>query len=274
MTADTWPKKAETQYFALAGYAEMRQSVLARMLQRYVTVTDLYGKLICEVTLILGQSKPETTVITSHQSPNVQLDITLRDLMADTFDILFEARALILKGKLEIAYPLARRAYESLSLMDACYLDPKLAKRWMSGKEVVLNKDVRSTLGKHLFGELEEKTRALHKFFTDFSHPNRKMMAQRCLGNGNEFVLGAVGIPSLALLADYALKTLDLWFWFAALVSWIYLPVISEANPIFKEGYDEATTTAKEVASFLVEQFNLTLRQEKAQQIRDRSHGR
>ena len=99
-------------------------------------------------------------------------------------------------------------------------------------------------------------------------------MAQRCLGNGNEFVLGAVGIPSLALLADYALKTLDLWFWFAALVSWIYLPVISEANPIFKEGYDEATTTAKEVASFLVEQFNLTLRQEKAQQIRDRSHGR
>ena len=90
MTADTWPKKAETQYFALAGYAEMRQSVLAGMLQRYVTVTDLYGKLICEVTLILGQSKPETTVITSHQSPNVQLDITLRDLMADTFDILFD----------------------------------------------------------------------------------------------------------------------------------------------------------------------------------------
>lgn len=274
MTADTWPKKAETQYFALAEYAEMRQSVLAGMLQPYVAVTDLYGKLICEITLILGQNQPETTVIMNHQSPNVPLDTTLRDLMADTFDFLFEARALILKGKLEIAYPLARRAYESLSLMDACYLEPKLAKRWMSGKEVVLNKDVRSTLGKHPFGESEDKTRELHKFFTDFSHPNRKMMAQRCLGNGSEFVLGAIGIPSLALLADYALKTLDLWFWFTALVNWIYLSVIIKANPSFKEGYDQAAKKAKEVSSYLVEQFNLTLAQEKARQIHDRIGGR
>jgi hypothetical protein len=93
MTADTWPKKAETQYFALAGYAEMRQSVLAGMLQPYVAVSDLYGKLICEITLILGQSQPETTVLMTHQSPNVPLDTTLRDLMADIFDFLFEARA-------------------------------------------------------------------------------------------------------------------------------------------------------------------------------------
>jgi len=266
---DSWPKKAETQYFALAGYAEMRQSVLSGLLQPYVVVTDLYGKLICEVTLILGQSPPDTTLIMGQQSPNVPLGTTLRDLMADVFDFLYEARASILKGKLEIAFPLARRAYESLSLMVACYLEPKLAKRWISGKEV-FNNDVRSILGKHPFGESEEQTRELYRFFAGFSHPNRKMMAQRCLGNGNEFVLGAIGMPSLAMLADYALRTLNLWFWFGAVVNWIYLPVIIKANQNYNDGYDEAAKKAKEVASYLSEQFNRTLAQEKAEQIRDR----
>jgi hypothetical protein len=206
-----------------------------------------------------------------HQSPNASLDRTLRDLMADVFGFLYEARALILKGKLEIAFPLARRAYETLSLLDACYLEPKLATRWNAGKEVS-NSDVRGILGRHPLGELEDKTRELNKFFAGFSHPNRKMMAYRHLGDGNEFVLGAIGIPSLAMLADYALKTLDLWFWFGAMVNWIYLPILSEANPRFNEDYKEAANKAKDVSSYLVEQFNRTLAQEKAQLTRDRRH--
>jgi hypothetical protein len=57
--------------------------------------------LICEITLILGNTPPSS-----------KRDAAIRDLMADVFDFLVEARALIIKGKLEVAYPLARRAYE------------------------------------------------------------------------------------------------------------------------------------------------------------------
>ena len=176
---------------------------------------------------------------------------------------------LIKKGKLEIAYPLARRAYESISLMVSFYSDPRLAKRWIAGKEIS-NSEVRSILGKHPFGEAEGQTREFYRFFADFSDPNRKTMAHRYLGDGNEFALGSIGRPSLALLTDYALKTLNLWFWFGAAINWIYLPVLSEVKPSFKESYEAAAKAAKDVASYLSEQFNRTLAQEKAEVIDDR----
>jgi hypothetical protein len=269
-TGDSWAKRAETQYFALAGYAEWRQSVLSGMLSPYVVVTDLYGKVICEVTLILGTVPAGAKLLMGRKSLDALLDTTIRDLMADVFDFLYEARALILKGKLEIAYPLARRAYEALSLLVACYLEPKIAKRWHYGKEVS-NGYVRGILTRHPLGELEEKTRELYKFFAGFSHPNRRTMASRSLGDGNEFVLGAIGVPSLALLADYALKTLNLWFWFGAVIQWIYLPILIEAHPDFKmDYYDEAANKATEVAAYLSEQFARVLAQEKAELDRER----
>jgi hypothetical protein len=176
---DNWLKEAETQYAALAGYAEWRQNQLTGWLHSYIVATDLYGRLLCGVTLILGQQQPGATPLMGQKEPNKQLDIVLRDLMADVFDFLYETRALILKGKLEIAFPLARRAYESLSLLVSCYLEPRLAKRWVAGKEIS-NSEVRGVLAKHPFGgEPEEKTRELYKFFVGFAHPNRKMMAQR-----------------------------------------------------------------------------------------------
>jgi hypothetical protein len=72
------------------------------------------------------------------------------------------------------------------------------------------------------------------------------------------------------MLADYALKTLNIWFWFGAVVQWIYLPVLGEVKPNFKESYDAAAKAANEVASYLSQQFNRTLAQEKAELIRDR----
>jgi hypothetical protein len=117
-------------------------------------------------------------------------DVALRDLMADTFDFLYEARHLIIRGKAEIAYPLARRAYESLSLLVACHLEPKLAARWMGNKRVS-NEDVRRVLAKHPKGETENATRELYKSFSNISHPNRDAVAYRFLGEGNEFVLTA-----------------------------------------------------------------------------------
>lgn len=249
-----WEKEAETQYAALVGYADKRFRELLPLLESYNRVTDEYGKLICRVVMILGQTTPRS-----------KRDAALRDLMADVFDFLYEARPLISKGKLEVAYPLARRAYESLSLMVACYLEPKLAERWMAGKKIG-NAEVRRLLGKHPAGESEELTGELYRFFSGATHPNRDLVAHRFLGEGNEFVLGAAGRPSLAMLADYALKTLNLWFWFGAFVSFIYLDVLASADPNFKTQYDRAAKMAEDVAPWLVEQFNRVLSEEQADQ--------
>ncbi len=248
-----WADDAEKQYSALAEYAALRTDELGRMLQPYIEATDRFGVLVCRVTLVLGTTPPRS-----------KQDAALRDLMADVFDFLYEARMLIVKGKLEIAYPLARRAYESLSLMVACFLEPKLAERWIKGKKIG-NAEVRKLLAKHPAGESEQMTRELYTFFSQATHPNRETMAGRLLGEGNEFVLGAVGKPSLVMLADYALKTLNLWFWFEAFIVFAYLPVLAKTDPNILEEHATAAKTAKEVAPWLVEQFNRTLAQEQAE---------
>jgi hypothetical protein len=74
-------------------------------------------------------------------------------------------------------------------------------------------------------------------------------MAHRFLGEGNEFVLGATGRPNLAMLADYALKTLDLWFWFAAFVAFAYREVLLRADPELLKTYHDTAEAAKPVAA-------------------------
>ncbi len=248
-----WAKDAQQHYSKLAEYAALRTDELSPILQPYIETTDRYGVLLCRITLVLGKTLPRS-----------KQDAALRDLMADVFDFLYEAQFLIIKGKLEIAYPLARRAYESLSLMVACFLDPKLARRWIAGKEIH-NSEVRKLLAKHPAGESEQMTRELYGFFSQAAHPNRDLVACRFLGEGNQFVLGSIGRPSIAMQADLALKTLNLWFWFGAFMSFVYLPVLAKADPDFKEDYDAAAKMAQEVAPWLAEQFNRTLVQEQAE---------
>jgi hypothetical protein len=248
-----WNEQAKKTYAELAEYAALRMRELSKILGQYIETTDLFGVLISRITLVLGKATPRS-----------KQDAALRDLMADVFDFLYEARPLIVKGKLEIAYPLARRAYESLSLLVACYLDPKIADRWVARKQIG-NAEVRRALGKHPMGESEEKMKELYTFFSSAAHPNRDVVAHRFLGEGNEFVLGAIGRPSLAMLADYALKTLNLWFWFGSCISFIYLDILAERDPGFKEDYDAAAKMARKLAPWLTEQFNRVLAQEQAE---------
>jgi len=166
------PEEGRRAYAELAEYASLRTSELAPMLEPVVRVTDAFGALICEIVLVLGKTPPSSAK-----------DAMTRDLMADVFDFLVEARSLILKGKLEVAYPLARRAYESLSLMVACHLDEQLAKRWRTGKEIG-NAEVRRVLGKHPLGEPEDQTRETYRFFSQTTHPNREHMATVSWGRG------------------------------------------------------------------------------------------
>jgi hypothetical protein len=48
------------------------------------------------------------------------------------------------------------------------------------------------------------------------------------------------------------------------------LPITGKENMSVKDSYDEAANKAKEVASYLAEQFNRALAQEKAELISDR----
>jgi hypothetical protein len=240
-------------YAELSEYAAVRTKVLSTMLEPFTTVTDRYGELICQVTLILGKTPPAS-----------RRDAAIRDLMADVFDFLMETRPLITKGKVEIAYPLARRAYESLSLMIACHLDESLAKRWIAGKQIG-NAEVRRVLGKHPLGEPQEQTQELYNFFSKTTHPNRDEIAPRFLGEGNEFVLGAIGRPSLAMLADYGIKILNLWFWFVAFICFIYADVLEQADSDFHKTYHEVSESVKPVTKWLAEQFNRVLAEEKAE---------
>jgi hypothetical protein len=72
----------------------------------------------------------------------------------------------------------------------------------------------------------------LYRFFSETVHPNRSAVAHRFLGDEDRFVLGSIGKPSLAMLADYAMKTLDLWFWFGAFVCYTHLDVLEKIDPI------------------------------------------
>ncbi len=73
-------------YAALEIYAAQRTKELSRLLNPFIEVTDRYSELICQITLILGKA-----------SPSSKEDAMVRDLMADVFDFLYEARGLILK---------------------------------------------------------------------------------------------------------------------------------------------------------------------------------
>jgi hypothetical protein len=148
--------------------------------------------------------------------------------------------------------------------MVACHLDATFCERWMNGKRIS-NEDVRRILAKHPQGEAAEKTRELYKSFSEISHPNRNTVACRLLGEGNEFVLGSVGRPSLVLLADYAHRTLNLWFWFAAVIAFVYLELLGKADPEILRTYHAAADTAKHVVRWLAAQYERVLGQEQAE---------
>lgn len=84
--------------------------------------------------------------------------------------------------------------------------------------------------------------------------------------------MGAIGKPSLALLADHTLKTPDLWFWFGAVVSFAYLPLLSKCDPDFHTDYMAVAKMAQEVAPWPTKQFNRVPAQEQAGMQQSKLH--
>lgn len=247
------PKNANSHYEALRRYADIRTKEISEMSVPFIKITDRYGRLISRLTLILGEIRPR----------DVQ-DVVLRDLLADIFDCLYEARLLIMASKLNIAFPIARRAYESLSLMSLCSVDSSWAEKWQKGQRIG-NAAIRKELGKHPKGEQEEELKELYDFFCLATHPNRELVPSRFLGEGNQYVLGVIGQPSLVMVCDYCIKLLQMWFWFTAMASYFYREQIAEVDKAYFDSYMRTAKEAENVMNWLTENFNDLLEEEKVQ---------
>ena len=245
------PKNANKHYELLQIYADTRTKEISEMSAPFVKITDRYGRLVSRATLILGAVKPK----------DIQ-DKVLRDLLADVFDCLYEARFLIMASKLNIAFPVARRAYESLSLMSLCALDKLWAEKWQKGKQIG-NATIRDELNKHPMGEQKEELKKLYNFFCRATHPNRELIPSRFLGEGNQYILGVIGTPDLVMVCDYCIKLLDMWFWFTAMVSYYYRDKISYVDKDYINSYMQTAEEAKNVKKWLVDNFNNLLKKER-----------
>jgi hypothetical protein len=161
-----YASEGRRHFSSLSRYAETRQREASGALPSFVSVTDRYAEYVCRVTCVLGSLPPAS-----------EQDAVVRDLMADVFGSLCAARPYILQGQLNVSYPLGRRAFEALSLMVLCQLDPNVAARWNKGKEIG-NAEVRKGLAAHPMGEKEADTRELYKFFSSAAHPNRTLVGR------------------------------------------------------------------------------------------------
>jgi hypothetical protein len=235
------PKEAHELFGQLPNFAAIRLQEITGMSQPYIDVTNQYARLVARLINLLGYISPKNTQ-----------DRVVRDLAADVFDFLYEARGLIIGGKHAVAYPLARRAYESVSLLSLCALDAKWAEKWQNGKKIS-NGDVRKSLSKHPMGEPEAEMKELYDFFCTATHPNRELIAARRLGEGNKFVLGVIGMPDLFLIVDYCSKHLELWHWLTLAVTYFYREELIAHDPTYFLVYDEAIVEGKRVKKWLVE---------------------
>jgi hypothetical protein len=226
ITEDAESSKPDGENCAkLNEYSDHRRRELSTMFFPVVEVTDHYGELICRVTIALGESQP-----TSSQ------DVVVRDLMADVFDFLWEWRRPLFEGRLQVAYPLARRSYESLSLLSICAQDPSFADVWERGKKIS-NAEIRKALERASMAESADALKNLYSFFSKGTHPNRDLIPHRYLGEGNRFVLGSIGMPDLVLVTDQCIKLIQMWFWFTAAVGYFYRKVIDKVDTSFGNDY-------------------------------------
>lgn len=84
--------EAHKLFEQLPEFAATRLREISGMAQPYIEVTDRYARLIARLTYLLGHTPPRDTQ-----------DRVIRDLLADVFDFLYEARSLIVGGKLSVA---------------------------------------------------------------------------------------------------------------------------------------------------------------------------
>ena len=94
--------------------------------------------------------------------------------------------------------------------------------------------------------------------------PNRDLIPLRFLGDGNQFTLGAIPQPSLALVTEYCMIHLRLWFWFTALLLHFYCDLVDAALADFGGNYLKVADTAQKLQIELQRNYQRLLKEEQA----------
>lgn len=104
----------------------------------------------------------------------------------------------------------------------------------------------------------------LYKFFSLGAHPNRDLIPRRFLGEGNEFVLGSVCVPSLVLVSEYCTIHLRMWFWFTAMLLHHYQHLVDAAKPDFGTRYLHVADRAQKLQAEFDRNYDRLLREEQS----------
>ena len=214
------------------------------MFQPVLDLAASYGSLVSRCVAAFGSVPPKS-----------RSDVVIRDLIADVFDFLYEWGRPLFEGRVHVAFPLARRAYESLSLLSVCFQDRGIAERWDRGEQVG-NAEIRKALANLPLPESEREMRDLYHFFSQGSHPNRNLVPERFLGDGNQFVLGSINQPELVFIVDHCRHLVDMWFWFVALTGFAAKEILVQSDPSFPNDYFPTAERAAEIKKWLNKVFN------------------
>jgi len=238
-TLMNFAEEANKEHDNLKEYSKTRFSELAEIFSEENKAAVNYERLLCRATLMLGHVKPKDAA-----------DQSIRDLLADVFDFLYISRQLILQGNLSAAFPLLRRAFESSALIHYFILKPLKADSWGKDKQIS-NEEIRKFLGSNRMG-LTATEDAYKKAYADYSggsHPNRKYLPYRYLGEPNEFVLGSIVKPELLVVGTNFSKLIGLWFWLAAMISLHYVKLFDIADPTYGRDYMKVAEFVQKIAN-------------------------
>ena len=101
-------------------------------------------------------------------------------------------------------------------------------------------------------GESEKAMKVFYNSFSGATHPNQKYIPTRFLGEGNQFVLGAIGDPDLSVVADYMHNLIKLWFWFTAMISYYYRELLRSTDRKYIKDYMKLANKAKVLSEELL----------------------
>jgi hypothetical protein len=86
----------------------------------------------------------------------------------------------------------------------------------------------------------------------------------------SDALLGSVGVPSLALITEYCVIHLRMWFWFTATLLHFYQPLIDAAKPDFGSRYLCVANVAQKLQITLDQNYDRLLSEEQARYAKPR----
>jgi len=162
-------------------------------------------------------------------APSGVEDVSIRDVACDAFEFLYESRGAITRNQSTVAFPLMRRAFESISLCSLFVMKPESARSWAAGKKIS-NADVRKALEHQPMIESVVEIREVYKHFSQGAHPNRSHVPYLFLGEGNEFTLGGIHPIDVLSLGEQVRYLMYLCYWYIGFFVWNYREMLTKES--------------------------------------------